>query len=388
MANKFYGSVNSQAELVTDLYGSGYILSSFSATVPQSDSQGSDMEVTAVDSTIITPLINSNSNARGFMNSGWDSGGEIILFIESVRYITIQLKTSEGSTYLVYRHDTPSWGQIKSILEDNYGITLTGDFTTVTTYVKVTMPISPTIVQNAQRITKLYGSANGQTKLIHQGFGHYDHGYGEVTYYSNSGHTTIAIGTLRTQEEVDSLSWTSPTATNKATIDGVEVERSEIKEVKLFNKVLSIPRSFSAYCSNLEKCDISNTGITAIPSGFLSNASTFNSEIILPSTVTSIGDGFMLSCLSFNQNLALPANLTSIGVNFLSTMRDMVSEVNVGSLSADIITYSDTSFMARGTNAPSYTTGIKIAGANRSAWIAKFPNESDPYARKLVNAGH
>lgn len=172
MVNKFYGSANSEAELVTNLYGSGYILSSFSATVPQPDSQGSDMEVTAVDSAIITPLVNSNNQARGFMDSGWSSGGKIVLFIVNLRYITIQLATVEGSTYLVYQQDTPSWGQIKSILRDNYGITLTGNFTTVANYVKVTIPISPTIVQNAQRISKLYGSVNNATRLIYQGFGH------------------------------------------------------------------------------------------------------------------------------------------------------------------------------------------------------------------------
>lgn len=169
MANKFYGSVNSQAKLVADLYGSGYILSTFSATLPQQDeSGGSDLVATAVAPAKLTTLINANSDAQGFLKSGWSSGGEIVLWIANVADVTIQLKTSKGSTYLVYNRTITPWGNILPTIESDYGVTITGTMSSIAGTVKITMPISPTVQSVTKEIQKLYGSVNGQTKLIYQ----------------------------------------------------------------------------------------------------------------------------------------------------------------------------------------------------------------------------
>lgn len=393
MVNKFYGSANSEAELVTNLYGSGYILSSFSATVPQADSQGSDMEVTAVDSAIITPLVNSNAQARGFMDSGWSSGGKIVLFIVNLRYITIQLATAEGSTYLVYQQDTPSWGQIKAILRDDYGITLTGNFTTVANYVKVTIPISPTIIQNAQRIAKLYGSVNNATKLIYQeGFGHAEYyRYGRMVYYTDSSHTTTKTISLESQSDIDGLCAQSVWDTTwNASVQGISIPNTDIKEVYLTSLVSSIPNNFLYRCTSLDNLDFSQTTITTTNPYFVNGCSSLNVPITIPQTLTTMLGGFLSNNASFNQPITLPSGLVSIGYNFFTGNDSMTSPINVGSLSESIIledTYSSYSFNV---NSPSaaYTNGIPIAGSNRAAWIARFPNLSGPWYRKLIDAGY
>ena len=71
----------------------------------------------------------------------------------------------------------------------------------------------------------------------------------------------------------------------------------------------------------------------------------------------------------------------------MSDMQAMVSYIDVGSLPATIIAAENGTFSAKGNNYPAYTTGIKIKGANRSAWLSKFPNKSSWPYRKLVNYG-
>lgn len=204
----------------------------------------------------------------------------------------------------------------------------------------------------AQRITKLYGSANGQAKLTHQGFGHLDYGYGTVTYYTDSSHTTTNTVTISTLTELDHLSgfYSQTRSSWNATVGNITISNKDIVGVTLTNKV------------------------TSLPSYFLCGCESFNSDLILPSSLTTIrtsgestyGSAFMLSC------------------------SNMTSAINVGGLDPSIVQAATSSCFAVSQNTDAaYVQGIKIAGANRAAWLAAFPNRSSytPY-RKLVDAGY
>lgn len=203
----------------------------------------------------------------------------------------------------------------------------------------------------AQRITKLYGSANGQAKLTHQGFGHLDY-YGTVTYYTDSNHTDIATQTLHSAQNIRGLSGYSHQNrfTWSVTINGVSISNKDIYGVTLTEKV------------------------KALPSYFLSGCSALNSDLILPSSLIAIND-------SGEQN----------GSAFLYRCDGMTATVNVGNLPTSIVRSITNASFSTGSNssAAAFTQGIKIAGANRAAWLAAFPNRSSysPY-RKLVDAGY
>lgn len=258
-----------------------------------------------------------------------------------------------------------------------------------------------------------------KTKLVYQGFGHVDYGYGYVEYYTDSGHITTAIATIRSQTELDALGNNSDTWT--ATVDGEQVANTEIKSVVLTDEVLTLPTGFLRGCTVLTGLNISDSKIVATPDHFLHGCTSFNRAIAFPSTlkrigdfflfgcssynqqivlparlgITHIGSYFLASCYQFNQDLALPSTLTSIGTNFLgmnvptSGAGAMVGTINVGDLSASIISSSDYSFACVSSTAPMYTTGITIAGNKRAEWLAKFPNGSHTYMlRKLIDAGY
>ena len=71
----------------------------------------------------------------------------------------------------------------------------------------------------------------------------------------------------------------------------------------------------------------------------------------------------------------------------MNDMRAMISYVDVGSLPATIIESNTNTLSASGNSYPAYNTGIKIKGANRSAWLSRFPNKSSWPYRKLVDYG-
>lgn len=253
----------------------------------------------------------------------------------------------------------------------------------------------------AQRITKLYGSASTtpsappEAKLIYQGFGHADYsvvGFGKVTYYIDSSHTQTADVNMFSPTDIDGLCASFPTPTAwTAIVNGVSIPQANIKEVTLFSSVTSLPDNFLYYCTSLEKLDISKTKITTIGNYFAALCYELSSELTLPSTLTSIGGAFLSGCTSFNHALAIPSEVTSIGYNFLSRCSNLISPVNIGSLSETVIladTSASFSFSMTSDQDAAYISGIPIAGSNRAAWISRFPNRSTSPYRKLVDAGY
>lgn len=203
----------------------------------------------------------------------------------------------------------------------------------------------------AELANKVYGSVNGQAKIIHQRYSHLNY-YGTVTYYTDSNHTDIATQTLHSAQNIRGLSGYSHQNrfTWSVTINGVSISNKDIYGVTLTEKVKSLPSYFLSGCSALD------------------------SDLILPSSLTAIND-------SGEQN----------GSAFLYRCDGMTATVNVGNLPTSIVKgITDASF-STGSNssAAAFTQGIKIAGANRAAWLAAFPNRSSytPY-RKLIDAGY
>ena len=244
----------------------------------------------------------------------------------------------------------------------------------------------------AQRVTKLYGSVNNQAKLIHQGFGHAKyHRYGRVVYYTDSSHTATRTIGLESQSDIDGLCAQSVFYTTwDASIQGVSIPNTNIKEVYLTSLVSSIPNNFLYCCTSLDNLDFSQTTITTTNPYFVNGCSSLNVPITLPQTLTTIQGTFFSQNGSFNQPFALPSGLTSIGYNFFTGNNSMTSPINVGSLSESIIledTSSSHSFNVSSSSA-AYTNGIPIAGSNRAAWIARFPNLSGTWYRKLIDAGY
>lgn len=183
-----------------------------------------------------------------------------------------------------------------------------------------------------------------------------------------------------------------------------------VKEFTIGSDITSVPNNFLYWASNLDNfafpissslTTIGNqflgrtkinsplsvpAGVTSIGSNFLTTTP-FNSELTLPNTLLSIGAYFLTSATSFNQPIVLPSSLTSIGDSFMYSTNNMTNYVDVGSLNASIATSSNNTFSVVINTLPAYTTGITIKGANRSAWISRFPNRtSNPY-RKLINGG-
>lgn len=263
----------------------------------------------------------------------------------------------------------------------------------------------------ATAINKLYGSVNGQTKLIHQGFGHVDYGYGYVVYYTDSNHIATDVVKISSTAELNTLGNSSTSWS--ATVGGISIPNTDIIAVHLTDKATSLPEYLLSRCSSLEVVDIANTSITAIPrhflyacamfnmpivipnqvtsigSSFLMNSDSFNQPIIIPQAVSAIGSGFLQNCDGFNQDIALPSLLTALGGYFLYGAKNMTSTVNVGALDPAIVGTPYADFISStSSSAPMYTTGVKIAGANRAAWITKFPDRTSSPYRKLVDAGY
>lgn len=244
----------------------------------------------------------------------------------------------------------------------------------------------------AKLANKVYGSVNGQAKIIHQGFGHAEYyRYGRVVYYTDSNHTTTRTINLESQSDINGLCAQSVWNTTwDASVQGFSIPNTNIKEVYLTSLVNSIPNNFLYRCTSLDNLDFSQATITTANPYFVSGCSSLNVPITIPQTLTTILGMFFSNNTSFNQPITLPSGLVSIGFNFFTGNDSMTSPINVGSLSESII-LEDSSFSHSfnvSSSSTAYTNGIPIAGSNRAAWIARFPNLSGTWYRKLIDGGY
>ena len=238
-----------------------------------------------------------------------------------------------------------------------------------------------------KKIKKLYASVNGQTKLIYQEA--VPSGMGTVTYYTDSSHTSTAIGTIQDQAELNSLGG-SPSSYS-VTVGGVSVPQSNIKEVALNSNATTIPTNFLYYCDYLETLDIAQSSIINIPDNFIIIG--YNTALPLaisafPSTLLTIGQNFLFMNFRVNQNFSLPSSLTSIGKAFMAECRRMVGTIACG-CPASVVTPDASGALfetlAMGMDiAPAYATGISLTGAYANDWHTTFPDKSSGLYRKTI----
>ena len=156
-----------------------------------------------------------------------------------------------------------------------------------------------------------------------------------------------------------------------------------------FNSTITAPGATKIANGFMENCISFNQplsflqNVTAIGYRFLYGCAAYNQAMNLSSVVT-IADWFLSGCSSYNNSIVLPNTVMSIGNLFLYGCNQMVSTVNVGNLNPGIVLNKDYCFATSNANAPCYTVGIAISGANNEAWLAAFPNSSvDPYRRLI-----
>lgn len=377
---EFYGSANSQAQRITKLYGSaeGPILTGVTGTIRAGSpgiSAGMQFDSTVFWNKVknVIDISKTMDYLQQFVGHGGDSHTLTLFYTDGTSY------AFENGAY---------------VYENLYGITYRGS--------------SDYAGFDYIDLTPTYTTGN-VAKLIHQGFGHFPY-YGHIVYYTDAGHTATGVILLKNQSQINQLhgSWQGW----ETEIEGVQLNSADIKEVYIGKQAESIPQGFLIACSSIDTVDLSESEITSIPINFLSYCSNFNGTLKLPPTAQTIGSLFLYEAKHFNQPLTIPTGVTSINYNFLYNASDfnqpitlppslvslgypflygcnmMTSTVNVGSLSADIATDSERTFATNSSSAAMYRTGVTIAGANRAAWLAKFPNSNSVPFRKLVDAGY
>ena len=214
--------------------------------------------------------------------------------------------------------------------------------------------------------------------------------YGTVYYKTNPSDTTVQKVEITSLAEFNSLVGTSSSSAFRTVINGVTLNgqgANVVVGLEIGPQITSIPDYFLKSCVYLNQPLVLPSGVTSIGQYFLSGCSSFNQPLTLPSSLSSIGRNFLSTCTSFNQPLVLPSGVTSIGTTFMYNCNAMTSYVNVGSLAATIMSTSNYAFSTTNSTAGSYTTGVKIKGTNRAAWLSRFPNRTSSPYRKLVDYG-
>lgn len=379
--DELYGEVNHQARRIIKLYGPTTDIDYPKGTIEQLDTS----VVAAFNPSVFRTKLQQQLPAIWNLRAQFDYLRVTGSTVDSARVYVLDVFYKNGN-YANMGSGNASW-------LDTWGIT--------------TDTVSTSAPPSLDKIIITPGIA---TRLVHQGFGHYDYGYGSVVYYTDSSHTALSTVKISSTAELNTLAGT--TVSWSASIGGVTIPNSDIKEVILFKKVTSLPEFFLHACSALTNIDISSTQITSTPRSFLTSCSSFNSAFRIPDTVTTIGSsflencdafnqivtipssvtsidaGFLAGCDAFNQNITLPSNLVSIGRDFVCRANNMTSVVDVGSLPPSIEGNSLYFLSTNSQSASMYTTGVRIAGANRVAWLLAFPDRTSLPYRKLLDAGY
>ena len=153
--------------------------------------------------------------------------------------------------------------------------------------------------------------------------------------------------------------------------------------------------AFMIQCARFNSALVFPAAVDTIGNNFLASCSAFNQPLTFLNGILTIGTGFLWGCSSFNQNISLPSGMVKIGgfvgsTYFLYECNSMVGTIDVGSNPASIInadsSNSASAFATTNASAPSYTTGITLAGATAADWKAKFPDSAQSPYRKILLA--
>ena len=363
---RFYGPVNSQSKEAIQIYGATKTLTGGGGSV---DSTGVGNVIAFYAQTFYALLtggltgyedvLESSRTLLGIsVTAGASSYTASLLFTDG----TSKDILASGSTTLT-NQDLYSWG-----ISVPPTPTTTGDDTII---------LTPTYSSyHTNEIIKMYGSVNGVTKLCYLKM------LGRVVYYTDSGNTQTATVRIYSNNDVNQLchsgdSW-------NATIDGVTIANTKIKEVHLYNGVTQINLGFCYGCTELTDVTLPST-VTYIGQHFLDNCHKFNSPLNL-SNVEFIGGYFMHECDDFNQPLYIPSSVQTIGDYFMYRCNSMIEPITVD-CPATVITSDTHTLSTLVASVPGYRTGHTLNGTYAQDWVAKFPNRSVvPYRKLFVDA--
>ena len=332
--NKLYGSVSGDSALVTSLYGSmnnqSVMINKLYGSAPIKDMTSLEGEIRAGGAGNITAF-----NSEAFMNT-ISHDAEIMEKIEMSGFDDFSIEFYYGLDYQDW------WAWLDS---ENFTFELSSTVYGPYTLNELGITINPTVSGTDYiDITVTTGMVN-KTSLIHQGFGHYEEKWGRVYYKNDPSDTRALVISLQSQAEFESLcgqgNWT-------ATIGGGAV-------------------TVTNYTPNTPNVIVG---------------------IDIGKSIKTIPNNFLAGCFYLDHPLLLPSSLESIGTGFLQHTSRMLSVIDVGELPASIIASDGASFSQLLDSVPAYTTGMTIAGSNRAAWLAKFPNSTTTPYRKLLDAGY
>lgn len=154
------------------------------------------------------------------------------------------------------------------------------------------------------------------------------------------------------------------------------------KQITIPNTVTSIGNTFLESCGSYNQPLTIPEGVTSIGSDFLRNATSFNQILSLPSTLQTISTYFMGDCSFYNQNLTIPSSITAIGSSFMKSCSSFEKTLTVNTS----VSPTDDASLSSSSYAPSYVTGITLAGTGATAWKTALPDLSSGSYRKLILA--
>ena len=332
--NKLYGSNASSSELINNLYGSAsaqsVMINKLYGSAPIEEITSLEGEIRAGEAGNITAF-----DSRAFMNT-------INQDVAAMKRIKM---SGFDDFFIAFSYDLDYQDWWVWLDSDNFTFELSSSVYGPYTLEELGITINPTVSgYDYVDITITPGIVN-KASLIHQGFGHYEEKWGRVYYKNDPSDTRALVISLQSQAEFESLcgqgNWT-------ATIGGGAV-------------------TVTNYTPNTPNVIVG---------------------IDIGKSIKTIPNNFLTGCFYLDHPLLLPSSLESIGTGFLQHTSRMLSVIDVGELPASIIASDGASFSQLLDSVPAYTTGMTIAGANRAAWLAKFPNSTTTPYRKLLDAGY
>lgn len=363
---RFYGSDNGNTKEIYQLYASTHSLTDLSGAIET----GGAGNVSAFNDLTFLNYLQTNSSVFSEFLEGNISLNKLTIEATST-YYTVTLVGDKKSLTIEMNSST----QLSRNDLNTLGITAVISSSAVIGTDVITL--TPTYsTWHTRHINKLYGSVNGQTKLI------FKRVIGTVIYYTDSGNTTTAKVRMYDTNDLSQLchnndSW-------NATIDDVTFANTKIKEVHIFKGITQIPTGFCYGCTELLTLTLPDT-ITYIGQYFLDNCHKFNSPISFPN-VTFIGDHFMHECDNFNQPLTIPSSVQSISTYFMYRCNSLVEPITV-ECPASVIAVDDHTLGTLITTVPGYSTGHTLTGTYAQEWKTKFPDSTGlvaPYRKLLI----
>ena len=184
------------------------------------------------------------------------------------------------------------------------------------------------------------------------------------------------------------------TKLNSPVIVSSNITRFELAENQYFNNIITFTPPPAQQQYDIREI-IVRTNAKAFAFGKNTNRITiyglpgFNDSLAFPEGLKTLT---LKNADTLNTSFSLPQNLREID-GLLRNCPNFTATVYVGNLSPSIYRgVANEMFSCNSNTAPAYTTGIKIAGANRAAWLEEFPDlaisTAPKYYRHLVDAGY